>query len=93
MFITRAHATSLFSSCSEPSQALFLSGNTIMTTSSGMGYSAAGFCTDAKENQLFLIYKEIHSGALAKSYMRKGFRIYEERRKYFPIYEEAVNHI
>ncbi len=24
-------------------------------------------------------------------YMRKGFLIYEERRKYFPIYEEAVS--
>ncbi len=25
--------------------------------------------------------------AVAKSYMRKGFLIYEEMRKYFPIYE------
>jgi hypothetical protein len=25
--------------------------------------------------------------------MRKGFLIYEEMRKYFPIYEEAVGHI
>ncbi len=25
--------------------------------------------------------------------MRKGFVIYEEMRKYFPIYEEAVSHI
>jgi hypothetical protein len=48
-----------------------------------------------KENQIFLIYmyKEIQSGAIAKSYMRKGFLIYEEMRKYFPIYEEAVSHI
>ncbi len=30
---------------------------------------------------------------IAKSYMRKGFLIYEEMRKYFPIYEEAVSHI
>ncbi len=36
---------------------------------------------------------EIQSGAVAKSYMRKGLLIYEERRKYFPIYEEAVSHI
>ncbi len=50
-------------------------------------------CTDKKENQIFLIYKEIQSGAVAKSYMRKGFLIYEEMRKYFPIYEEAVSHI
>ncbi len=41
----------------------------------------------------FLIYKAIQSGAIAKSYMRKGFLIYEEMRKYFPIYEEAVSHI
>jgi hypothetical protein len=41
----------------------------------------------------FLIYKEIQSGAVAKSYMRKGFLIYEEMRKYFPIHEEAVSHI
>jgi hypothetical protein len=39
--------------------------------------------TDKIENQFF-------PGAVAKSYMRKGFLIYEEMRKYFPIYEEAV---
>jgi hypothetical protein len=38
------------------------------------------------------MYKEIQSGAVAKSYMRKGLLIYEEMRKYF-IYEEAVSHI
>ncbi len=32
-------------------------------------------------------------GAAAKSYMRKGFLIYEEMRKYLVIYEEAVSHI
>jgi hypothetical protein len=46
--------------------------------------------TDIKENQIFLIHKEIQSGAVANSYMRTGFLIYEEMRKYFPIYEEAV---
>jgi hypothetical protein len=50
-------------------------------------------CTDKKENKVFLIFKEIQSGAVANSYMRKGFLIYEEMRKYFPIYEEAVSHI
>ncbi len=50
-------------------------------------------CPDKKENQIFLIYKEIQSGAVAKSYMRKGFLIYEEMRKYFPIHEEAVGHL
>jgi hypothetical protein len=32
--------------------------------------------TDKKENQIFLIYREIQSGAVAKLYMRKGFLIY-----------------
>jgi hypothetical protein len=27
-------------------------------------------CTDKKENQIFLIYKEIQNGAVAKSYSR-----------------------
>jgi len=49
--------------------------------------------TDKKENQIFLIYEEIQSGAVAKSYMRKGFLIYEEMRKYFHIYDDAVSHI
>jgi hypothetical protein len=40
--------------------------------------------TDKKEYQIFLIYKEIQSGAAAKSYMRKGFLIYDEMRKISP---------
>ncbi len=43
-------------------------------------------CTDEKEKKIFRIYKEIQSGAVAKSYMRKGFLIYEEMHNYFPIY-------
>jgi hypothetical protein len=39
-----------------------------------------------KKIQIFLIFKEIQSGAVVKSYMRKGFLINEEMRKYFPIY-------
>jgi hypothetical protein len=46
-----------------------------------------------KKRKIFLIYKEIQMEPGAKSYMRKGFIIYEEMRKYFHIYEEAVNHI
>jgi hypothetical protein len=46
-----------------------------------------------KENKIFLINKEIQSGAVAKSYMRKGFLTCDEMRKYFPICEEAVSHI
>jgi hypothetical protein len=49
--------------------------------------------TDKKWNKIVLIYKEIQSGAVAKSYMTKGFLIYEERCKYFPIYEDAVSHM
>ncbi len=33
-------------------------------------------CTDKKENQIFLIYKEIQNGAIAKSYMTNGLLIY-----------------
>jgi hypothetical protein len=47
--------------------------------------------TDKKENKIVLIYKEIQMGSGAKSYMRKGFLIYEEMRKYFTIYEEAFS--
>jgi hypothetical protein len=45
-----------------------------------------------KENQIFLKYKEIQNGAVAKSYMnmRKGFLIYEEMLKYLTIYDEAL---
>jgi hypothetical protein len=31
--------------------------------------------TNKKENQIFLIYMDIQNGAVAKSYMRKGFLI------------------
>jgi hypothetical protein len=45
------------------------------------------YCTDKKEKEIFLIYKEIQMGSVAKSYMRKGFLIYEKMRKYVTIYE------
>jgi hypothetical protein len=51
------------------------------------------FYTDKKENEIFLINKEFQMGLVAKSYMRKGFLIYEEMRKYLTTYEEAVSHI
>ncbi len=41
---------------------------------------------------MFIIYKEIQIRAVAKSYLRKGFLIYEEMRKYLAICEEAVSH-
>jgi hypothetical protein len=37
------------------------------------------------------MYKEIQKGAAAKSYMRKGFLIYEEMRKYLVTFDEAVS--
>jgi hypothetical protein len=58
-----------------------------------MSIKAQSICTDKIENKIFLIYKEILMRAVAKSYMRKGFLIYEEMSKYFPIYEESVSHI
>ncbi len=44
-----------------------------------------------KKKIKFSSFKEILSGV--ESYVRKGFLIYEEMRKYFPIYEEPVSHI
>ncbi len=49
-------------------------------------------CTFKKEKKIFLIYQEIQKGSGEKPYMRKGFLIYEEIRKYLVIYEEAVSH-
>jgi hypothetical protein len=50
--------------------------------------------TDKKEKKIFLIYKEVQIGSVAKSYMRRGILIYEEMRKYLTtIYEEAVSHL
>ncbi len=42
------------------------------------GLNTAQLYTDKKENQILLIYKETQSKAVAKSYMKKGFLIYEE---------------
>jgi hypothetical protein len=43
-------------------------------------------CTDKKETQTFLIYREIQSGAVAKSYMTNGLLIYREIFGHFLIY-------
>jgi hypothetical protein len=42
--------------------------------------------TDKKENQIFLIYREIKSGAVAKSYMTNGLLRYGEIFSHFLIY-------
>jgi hypothetical protein len=36
------------------------------------------YYTDKKENLIFLIYKDIQSGAVAKTYMTNGLLIYGE---------------
>ncbi len=46
-----------------------------------------------KKNQIFLIYKESQSGAVAKSYMTKGLLIHGEISAHFLKYEEALPHI
>jgi hypothetical protein len=42
--------------------------------------------TDKKENLIFLIYKEIQNGAVAKSYITNGLLIYGEIFAHFLIY-------
>ncbi len=42
--------------------------------------------TDKKENQIFLIYKEIQNRAVVKSYMTNGLLIYGETFAHFLIY-------
>ncbi len=41
----------------------------------------------------FSSYKGILKGLSPKSFMRKGFLIFDEMRKYLVVYEEAVCHI
>jgi hypothetical protein len=49
-------------------------------------------CTDKKENEIFLTYKEIQMGSVAKSSMRKGFLIYEDAVSHIQ-YDFATDHI
>jgi hypothetical protein len=42
--------------------------------------------TDKEENQIFLIYKEIQNGAVAKSYVTNGLIMYGEIFSHFLIY-------
>jgi hypothetical protein len=52
----------------------------------GTAGHAFSFCTDKKEKKIFLIYKEIQIGAVAKSYMTNGLLIYREIFAHFLIY-------
>ncbi len=47
-------------------------------------------CTDEKEHKIFLIYKEIQIGSVAKSYLTNGLLIYGEIFAHFLIYLEAL---
>jgi hypothetical protein len=49
-------------------------------------YQLLPLLTDKKENQIFLLYKEIQSGAVAKSYMTNDLLIYGEIFAHFLIY-------
>jgi hypothetical protein len=42
------------------------------------------------DKKIFLIKKKIQKGTVAKSYVRKGFLIYEEMQKYLVIFEETA---
>jgi hypothetical protein len=46
-----------------------------------------------KKKMKFSSYIRKFIVAVTKTYMRKGFLIYEKMRIYFPIYEEAVSSI
>ncbi len=50
------------------------------------------FCTVKKENQISTYMRKFSSCKVIYS-MRKGFLKYEEMRKHWTIYEEAVSHI
>jgi hypothetical protein len=44
-----------------------------------------------KEIKFSSYIRKIQNGAVAKSYMSKGFQIYEEMSKYLIIYDEAFS--
>jgi hypothetical protein len=64
-----------------------------VTTSAYIGSNHSARYSDKNEEKKFLIYKKIQLEEVAKSYMRKGFLIYKEMRKYLVIYEEAASQI
>ncbi len=56
-------------------------------------FTVYGMHTYIKEDQIYLIYKEIQNGAVAKSYMTNGLLIYGEIFAHFLIFWEARPHI
>ncbi len=57
-----------------------MKGNNRKRIKRGMEIRRKRLCTNKKEKKIFLIDKEILSGAVAKSYMRKGFLILYMRK-------------
>jgi hypothetical protein len=55
-----------------------ISGGNVRAVFDRLARGIKALYTDKKENQMFLIYREIQSGAVAKSYMSKVFLIYED---------------
>ncbi len=49
-------------------------------------FSLSSRYTNKKENQIFLIFREIQNGAVAKSYVTNGLLIYGEKFAHFLIY-------
>jgi hypothetical protein len=68
-----------------------LTANTLQRKSDLCAHRKETACTDKKDKEIFIIYNEIQVRSVAKSYMRKGFLIYEEMRKYLTIFVEAVS--
>jgi hypothetical protein len=69
--------------------------NTVGTIASSARLNIYGTAnhTDKKEKKIFLIYKEIQNGAVAKSFMTNGLLTHGEIFAHFPIYEETLPHI
>jgi hypothetical protein len=59
---------------------MYLDINTAVEQIKLKSYSHNCLCTDKKEKKIFLIYKEIEMGSVAKSYVRNGFLIYSMRK-------------
>ncbi len=69
-----------------------LRGRGVGASNSDAGTDTPVLHTDKKE-KFSSCLKKIQIGLGAKSYMRKGFLIFEKMHSYLTIYEEAVSHI
>jgi|688.fasta_scaffold1189809_1 hypothetical protein len=74
-------------------RSLFSLNSLISRTVQSKGSSSKSMGALTKKKIKFASYIGIQKGAVAKSYMRQGFPIYEEMRKFLVIYEMAVSYI